>query len=202
MGAHLVESPFGRMAWSIWSTVLKNADAIVLKFCLFLSRVTSSTEVNFVLKSSTKWYHTTSTIHRNAFLRDRKTGHTYSFDCEWHEMTDILLRNLRERFTDVNFIGVRVLEPRDANSFIRRYTGWGKNFEIIQKVWKKEKAFAIHQSGYHTYFGISANALSQSTEFSPGEDATKSQIKTAFVKSLRTKKMNKKVLGEFIELIA
>ena len=144
----------------------------------------------------------TNSISYNSFLRDRKTGHTYSFDCEWHEMTDVLLQNLRDRFTDVNFIGVRVLEPRDANSFIRRYTGWGKNFEIIQKVWKKEKAFAIHQSGYHTYFGISANALSQSTEFSPGEDATKSQIKSAFVKSLRTKKMNKKVLGEFIELIA
>ena len=144
----------------------------------------------------------TNSIGCNSFLRDRKTGHTYSFDCEWHEMTDVLLHNLRDRFADVNFIGVRVLEPRDANSFIRRYTGWGKDFEKLQKVWKKQKAFSIHQSGYHTYFGISANALSQSTEFSPGEDATKSQIKTAFVKSLRTKKMNKKVLGEFIELIA
>ena len=144
----------------------------------------------------------TNSIGCNSFLRDRKTGHTYSFDCEWHEMTDVLLHNLRDRFVDVNFIGVRVLEPRDANSFIRRYTGWGKDFEKLQKVWKKQKAFSIHQSGYHTYFGISANALSQSTEFSPGEDATKSQIKTAFVKSLRTKKMNKKVLGEFIELIA
>jgi hypothetical protein len=34
------------------------------------------------------------------------------------------------------------------------------------------------------------------------EDASKSQIKSAFVKSLKTKKMNKKVLGEFIELVA
>jgi hypothetical protein len=33
-------------------------------------------------------------------------------------------------------------------------------------------------------------------------DASKSQIKTAFVKSLKNKKMNKKVLGEFIELVA
>ena len=145
----------------------------------------------------------TNTIGCNSFLRDRKTGNTYSFDCEWYGYTDVLLRNLRDKFTDVNFIGVRVLEPRDANSFIRRYCGYvGKKTEVTMKTWKKEKAFAIHDSGYHTYFGLSANALSRSTDFSPGEDATKSQIKSAFVKSLRTKKMNKKVLGEFIELIA
>ena len=44
--------------------------------------------------------------------------------------------------------------------------------------------------------------MNQDSEFDVKEDATKSQIKSAFVKSLRSKKMNKKVLGEFIELIA
>ena len=34
------------------------------------------------------------------------------------------------------------------------------------------------------------------------ENATLSQIKTAFVKSLKTKKLNKKVLGEFVSLVA
>ena len=38
--------------------------------------------------------------------------------------------------------------------------------------------------------------------FDVKDDATKSQIKSAFIKSLRTKKMNKKILGEFIELVA
>jgi hypothetical protein len=145
----------------------------------------------------------TNSIGSNSFLRNRKTGHTYSFDCEWYEFTDVLLHNLRNSFTDVNFIGIRVLEPRDANSFIRRYCGYfGEKTEETMKTWKKERAFAIHDSGYHTYFGLSVNALSQSTEFSLKEDATKTQIKTAFLKSLRTKKMNKKVLGEFVELIA
>jgi ribosomal protein L23 len=68
--------------------------------------------------------------------------------------------------------------------------------------WKKEKAFTIKKSGYHSYFGLSANALSQEAEFSVAEDATKAQIKSAFVKSLKTKKMNKRILGEFIELVA
>ena len=85
----------------------------------------------------------TSTIHPNAFLRDRKTGNTYSLDCEWwYEFTDILLRNLRDKFTDVNFIGIRVLEPRDANSFIRRYTGWGgKNFDRFKRFGRKRGHF-------------------------------------------------------------
>jgi len=144
----------------------------------------------------------TASIGPNAFLRDRKTGNTYSLNCEWYEFTDILLRNLRDKFTDVNFIGIRVLESRDANSFIRRYYGWSDEFEKIQKVWKKERAFAIRKSGYHTYFGLSGTALSSNSEFDVDEGATKSKIKTAFAKSLKSKKMNKKVLGEFIELIA
>ena len=64
------------------------------------------------------------------------------------------------------------------------------------------KSFTITNSGYDAYFGLSSVALSQDTEFEVAEDATKSQIKSAFVKSLKTKKLNKKVLGEFISLVA
>jgi len=52
------------------------------------------------------------------------------------------------------------------------------------------------------YFGLSGSALSQETEFDVAEDASKSQIKSAFAKSLKSKKMNKKILGEFIDLVA
>jgi len=145
----------------------------------------------------------TAHIGPNAFLRDRKTGNTYSCDVEWHGFTDILLRNLRDRFTDINFIGIRVLEGRDAGNFIRRYCGYyGPDYEKVMTAWKKEKAFSIKKSGYHSYFGLSANALAQNSEFEVAEDATKSQIKSAFVKSLKSKKMNKKILGEFVELVA
>jgi hypothetical protein len=68
--------------------------------------------------------------------------------------------------------------------------------------WKREKSFSIKSSGYHTYFGLSASALANDTEFEVAEGATKTQIKYAFLKSLKSKKMNKKVLGEFVELIA
>jgi hypothetical protein len=144
-----------------------------------------------------------NSIGSNAFLRDRKTGNTYSLNVEWYGFTDVLLHNLRDKFPSVNFIGMRILESRDAGSFIRRYTGWvNPEYEKIMNTWKKEKTFSIKDSGYHTYFGLSATALSQETDFEVAECATKSQIKSAFVKSLKSKKMNKKVLGEFVELVA
>jgi len=148
-------------------------------------------------------YMGTAHIGSNSFIRDRKTGMTYSCDCEYYEFTDILLRNLRDRFTDMNFIGIRVLESRDAGHFIRRYCGYyGDTYDKTMSAWKKEKAFNIKTSGYNAYFGLSAATLAQESEFEVADYATKSQIKSAFVKSLKSKKMNKRILGEFIELVA
>jgi hypothetical protein len=136
----------------------------------------------------------------NSFLRDRKTGNTYSLKSD---LTDTLLRNLRDKFPSVNFIGMRIIESRDVGYFVRRYTGWvSSDYDKIMNSWKKEKSFSIKNSGYHTYFGLSASALANDAEFEVAFDATKTQIKSAFVKSLKSKKMNKKVLGEFMELVA
>ena len=144
-------------------------------------------------------------VHDRCIIRNRKTGYTYS--CEgmgyWADVTDLLVKDLRQSFSDINFIGIRVLNSRDAGQFIRRYTGYeDEGYNKIMKRWKKEKSFAIKNSGYHTYFGLSSTALANDDEFEVNEDATKAQIKRAFVKSLKTKKMNKKVLSEFIELVA
>jgi len=154
-------------------------------------------------KFETEPFMGTSHIGPNSFLRDRKVGTTYSLDCQWYEFTDILLRNLRDNFKDINFIGIRVLESRDSGSFIRRYCGYyGPDFDKTMYAWKKDRAFSIKTSGYTSYFGISANVLSQDAEFEVKEGATKTQIKSAFVRSLKSKKMNKKILGEFIELVS
>lgn len=139
----------------------------------------------------------------NTFLRDRKLGTTYKFDYGYHHYTDTLLRNLKDKFPTVNFIGIRVLSGRDANRFINLYhSASDKQYDKIQSDWKKLKSFTITNSGYDAYFGLSSSALSQDAEFEVADDASKAQIKTAFVKSLKSKKMNKKVLGEFIELVA
>jgi hypothetical protein len=157
----------------------------------------------FNRKWETEPYLGTNHITHDCFLRDRKTGNTYSLDCDYYEITDTLLKNLRDNFTNTNFIGIRVMESRESGYFIRRYCGqYGSEYEKVMSDWKKEKAFSLRNSGYNVYFGLSASALSQETEFAVAEDASKAQIKTAFVKSLKSKKMNKRVLGEFIELVA
>ena len=138
-----------------------------------------------------------------SFLRDRKTGNTYQIPYGWHGFTDMMLQNLRDNFPTVNFIGIRVLESRDANHFMSLYHDRGSNvFFKLQSEWKKQRSFTIKTSGYHAYFAMSAASLAQESDFEVDDGATKAKIKSAFIKSLKTKKLNKKVLGEFISLVA
>lgn len=139
----------------------------------------------------------------STFLRDRKLGTTYKFGYSYHEFTDTLIRNLCDKFPQVNFVGMRIMDGREASQFIDRYFGsYGEDHDQAMNYWKKDKSFFTKKTAYTGYFGLSSSALSQETEFEVAECATKSQIKSAFVKSLKTKKLNKKVLGEFIELVA
>ena len=149
-------------------------------------------------------YRGYNSIPSNSYLRDRKTGRTYFHKGDYyHHTTQVLLRNLRDNFPDTNFIGIRILASRDANYFLRTYLEYQTDeIEKYMKVWRKQRAFAIKGIGYDTYFGLSSSALDNDTEFEVKEDATKSQIRSAFKKSLNGKKMNKKILGEFVELIA
>jgi len=140
---------------------------------------------------------------QTSFLRDRKCGKTYTFGYDYHDFTDTLLTNLKDRFPTVNFIGMRLLANRDALRFAKCYhPEYSKEYKTIQTNWRKQKSFIINNSGYDAYFALSSSNLADDAEFEVQDDATKAQIKRAFVKSLKTKKLNKKVLGEFIQLVA
>ena len=138
----------------------------------------------------------------SVLLRDRSLGTTYRFGYGYHEFTSALLRNLQDRFKSVNFIGIRVLPNRDALRFARLYySEYCKEYQVIEKDWKKSKSFNIKNSAYDAYFAMSSSNLADEAEFEPKSDS-KADIKRAFLKSLKVKKLNKKVLGEFIELVA
>ena len=143
---------------------------------------------------------TKSLVPNRDYLRNRKTGKTYAVPYEWHRFTSIILQDLKDTFQEVNFIGIRIVESRQSGEFIRRYCDGSEVEEQICN-WRKTKTASINSAGYQKYFGIASNILSQDTSFDVNEDATKSQIKSAFVKSLNKKKMNKKILSEFIGLI-
>ena len=144
-----------------------------------------------------------STMHSSVFIRDNN-GKTHSCGNNYHELTSALIQQLRGKFTDVNFIGIRVLNKSESSSFIRRYCDWDQDkVANLQNQWRKTKSVMIEDGGgYHAYFALSSSALNSDDSFEVKEDATKSQIKAAFKKSLSAKKMNKKVLGQFMEYIA
>jgi len=135
-------------------------------------------------------------------LRDRSLGKVYRFGYSWWQFTDALIKNLQDKFPSSNFIGIRVLPSREGSNILRRYCDSPADYEKCMKDWRKLKTFTITSSGYNAYFGLSSSALADDTEFEVKDGATKGQIKTAFVKSLKTKKLNKKVLGEFVSLVA
>jgi len=136
------------------------------------------------------------------FIRDRKLGTTYKIeDKGYASLTDALLRNIQDKFCNVNFIGIRILENRDCTNFISAYTNSNVEIEDLRKEWRKERSVIIRSSAYNVYFGLSASSLANESDFQVDEDASKAQIKRAFVKSLSAKKLNKKVLTEFVSVI-
>ena len=152
-------------------------------------------------------YLGTANIHSNCYLRNRKTGKVTRFAHSYHEFTKLLLEDFRSLNPSVNVIGFRVIASRDANSFIRRYMygtdQWG---EIDKKTaeWRKNKSFSLENTGYQKYFALSSTSLSNDFDFDEetNDAMSKAEIKRAFVKSFKAKKTNKKVLNEFVDLVA
>ena len=114
-----------------------------------------------------------------------------------------MLTDLKETFPNTNFIGFRILEHGGSYSaMIRQYIDRWEDQDKAMRSWKKEKTFTIKNAGYDSYFVVGNSSLSNSTEFAVNAGASKATIKNAFKKSLSSKKMNKRILNEFISLVA
>ena len=96
------------------------------------------------------------------------------------------------------------MPSREIGNFLRQnMEDWNApDFHKNKEYWRKTKTVALKGTGYHIYFGLCSSSLSNDAEFEVDEDATKAQIKKAFTKSLTAKKMNKKILSQFVDLIA
>ncbi len=148
-------------------------------------------------------------IGDDCYLKDKKLKTTYRFPrysyYASHEFTDVLLRHLKDVFSQVNFIGIRLLTAGEISGFVRKHLNNNNQLNSYDKImdeWKKNRSCAIRCAGYDSYFGIYSGALNASTEFAIEEDASTTSIRNAFKKSLESKKMNKKILSQFIDLIA
>jgi len=137
------------------------------------------------------------------FLRDRKLRTTYKLE-NWLSHTTSILKNLQDNFPDVNFIGIRLASPTEFMRFVKYYTQYQQHerYNKYAEDFRKNKAVAIDIPSFTKFFCISANNLNQDASFEVEEGAKKSTIRAAFKKSLTKSKFNRKILSEFVELIA
>ena len=137
-------------------------------------------------------------------LRNRKTGKTYNCGYQYHDFTKMLLRNISDELSNVNFVGIRIMDGRDAKHFVQMNSEDYNSPEVEKTMqqWRKTKTLILEDVGYKVYLGLSSSAVGNDAEFEVKEDASKADIKRAFTKSLKNKKMNKKILSKFIEMVA
>ena len=134
------------------------------------------------------------------FVRNRKNGHVYQIDHRYTGMTKALLGHLSDLYPEMNLIGFRLVSGGEFNRFLGMLGRYGD--EELTSEYRKNKSVAIDGTGYVKYFAINATSLNNQVEFEVEEGAKKSTIRSAFKKSLANKKLNKKVLSQFIELVA
>jgi len=139
-------------------------------------------------------------MYAGDYVRNRKTGHTYKVEHEYHKFSEILLKDLKQVFPDVNFIGIRIADSGEFKGFVRKYIP-DLTEEQYKKI-RKDKFVSIMNSGYTSYFGMFSKFLQNDTELDVEEGASKSKIRSAFTKTLSNKSLNRKVLSQFIDIVS
>ena len=134
-------------------------------------------------------------------LRDRKTGRVYSCHDGLGEMTNIFIKQLRDRNSGVNVLGFRIMGGSGLSSFVSTYANIAY-YDQVQKQWKKNKSAIIPSpKSYTALYAIKNTSIDEDTEFDVESGAKKGEITRAFKKMLSSKSANKKLLGSFIEYV-
>jgi hypothetical protein len=150
----------------------------------------------------------TNHVGNDCILRDRKTGRVYPrfSDGGYYGNSDLItkvfLQNVRDRFPDVNLIGIRLVNGRGLNTTYNA-DECKTPYDEIQKQWKKNKsAELVEHLGYQALYLMATDSLSVTTQFEVDGDATEKEIGQAFTKALAKKGVNKKMLTSFASLIS
>ena len=141
-------------------------------------------------------------IDYGSCLRDRKTGRVYTDFDGWDKTTNILIQQLRDRNSNVNVIGFRIMGGSGLTGFVNSY-GDSTQYDKVQKQWKKEKSAIIpNPKAFTALYAISNNSLDETADFAVESGAKKTEITKAFKKMLGSKSTNKKLLNSFVEYVA
>ena len=140
--------------------------------------------------------------HYNTVIRHKgrhfKTVHNANSD-----MTNRLLEIIRETNPGSNVLGIRICPGRGFAHYLRYLGIWDQSkIEKVQKQFKKKRCAVINSTGYSELYVIASNSYSEDTEMKVEEGATKTDIKRAFAKSLKSKSVNRNLLSSFVCQIA
>jgi len=150
--------------------------------------------------------------HHSTSIRDKKSGRiyrSYGYD-NFAEYAKILLETVKDKFPSVNLVNFRITPSRDFYNCYNWYGRqkdipyWGKdeNYAKAKTFFSKNHFITFDKTGFDQFNVIASNSLAENTDFDVAEDATPSQVKTAFTKMLSKKKTNRKLLSNFVTLIS
>ena len=155
--------------------------------------------------------------YESTSIRDRKSGRvyrSYGYD-NFAEYAKILLETVKDKFPWVNLINFRITPSRDFYACYRwygdkkidltnsySYMDTNEDYKKAKSFFSKNNFITFDHTGFDQFNVIASDSLSQNSNFVVPDDATASQVKTAFVKMLGKKKTNRKLLSNFVTLIS
>lgn len=116
--------------------------------------------------------------------------------------TNVLLRVLRTKYSDSSILGFRICSTRSLSHYLHVLGVEYKDHDKYSKIFKRDRSAVIEGSSYTELYVIKSHSYQSDVEMEVDEDATKSQIKSAFRKSLKSKSINRKMLSSFAGQIA
>ncbi len=145
-------------------------------------------------------YYSSSGKRPKTFIRDLETKKEYLFDDGRGRMTALLVEILRDKH-DINIVNFFLIERLKRWDFTR----WTNDIESSVKEFRKEKSVVYRDvEGWSSLYIMKGGRDLQTEEkiLEIGEDATRGQIRRAFSKFSKGRLENKKLLSQFVDMVA
>jgi len=145
-------------------------------------------------------YYSSGGKRPKTFIRDLETKKEYLFDDGRGRMTALLVEILRDKH-NINIVNFFLIERLKRWDFTR----WTNDPESSMKEFRKEKSVVYRDvEGWSSLYIMKGGRDLQTEEkiLEIGEDATRSQIRRAFSKFSKGRLENKKLLSQFVDMVA
>ena len=145
-------------------------------------------------------YYSNSNKRPKTFIRDLETKKEYLLDESRGRMTSLLVEILRDKH-NINIVNFFLIERARRWDFSR----WTNDIDSSVKEFRKEKSVVYRNTeGWSSLYIMKGGRDLQTEEkiLDIGEDATRGQIRRAFSKFSKGRLENKKLLSQFVDMVA